>query len=126
MLGFCIMTRAENHIFDDNGPDKADGGGAVDSSGGPKELPQDVAQFIDQLAQEQKMLIVLQRELYDESWPAMLADLRNRLDGKPYIFKLANRIREDIARIEQLQSFEQEHGIKLADYVEPPAAPAGG
>jgi len=50
----------------------------------------------------------------------MLDDLRNRLAGKPYIFKLANRIQDDIERIEQMSQFEQEHNIDLADYVEMP------
>ena len=48
----------------------------------------------------------------------MLDDLRNRLAGKPYIFKLVNRIQDDIKRIEQMQEFESEHNIDLADYVE--------
>lgn len=47
----------------------------------------------------------------------MLDDLRNRLAGKPYIFKLANRIKDDIERIETMQAFEQTHGIDLSDYV---------
>ena len=83
------------------------------------------------------MLIILRRELYQAvregaepelldvesrraGWAAMLADLRNRLEGKPYIFKLANRIRDDIARIEKLQAFEEQQQIDLADYVSPP------
>jgi len=50
-------------------------------------------------------------------WEPMLDDLRNRLSGKPYIFKLANRIQDDIRRIEEMQEFEAEHDIDLADYV---------
>ncbi|MBN1765587.1 MAG: hypothetical protein JW860_10045 [Sedimentisphaerales bacterium] len=73
--------------------------------------------FISQLKEEQRILILLQNELYEGSWQAMLNDLRNRLNGRPYIFKLANRIRDDIDRIEKLRDFEQEHNIKLSDYV---------
>jgi len=76
--------------------------------------------FIAQLDDQERMLIVLQRELYEGSWQAMMTDLRNRLAGKPYIFKLANRIREDIRRIEKLQDFEEEHQIKLANFVNGP------
>jgi hypothetical protein len=47
----------------------------------------------------------------------MLDDLQNRLEGKPYIFKLVNRIQDDIERIKQLRRFEQEHGVDLAEYV---------
>jgi len=76
--------------------------------------------FMSQLTEEERMLILLHRELYENSWQAMLNDLRNRLDGKPYIFKLANRIQDDIARIEKLQSFEREHNVKLSEFVKPP------
>jgi len=79
-----------------------------------------VAAFVAQLTQEERMLVLLQRELYESSWEAMLRDLRNRLDGKPYIFKLAHRIQDDIERIERLRAFEEEHQVSLADFVEPP------
>lgn len=77
-------------------------------------------EFVSRLTEEERMLILLHRELYENSWQAMLNDLRNRLDGKPYIFKLASRIQDDIARIEKLQSFEREHNVKLSDFVKPP------
>jgi hypothetical protein len=50
----------------------------------------------------------------------MLDDLENRLAGKPYIFKLASRIKDDIERIEQMQKFEAEYNVDLADYVDLP------
>jgi hypothetical protein len=77
-------------------------------------------EFIDSLSEESRMLVVLKAQLYAGSWEPMLDDLRNRLDGKPYIFKLAGRIREDIERIERLMQFEAEHGIDLAQYVPMP------
>ena len=39
---------------------------------------------------------------------------------EPYIFKLVNRIEDDIERIEQMRQFETEHNIDLADYVDLP------
>jgi hypothetical protein len=45
----------------------------------------------------------------------MLGDLRDRLKGKPYIFKLVNRIQDDIARIEKLSDYEKKHKVNLAD-----------
>jgi hypothetical protein len=66
------------------------------------------------------MLIVLKAQLYDGTWEPMLDDLQNRLVGKPYIFKLANRIQDDIERIKQMQEFEAEHKIDLADYIDLP------
>jgi hypothetical protein len=77
-----------------------------------------VNDFVGRLSDEQRMLIVLKSQLYDGRWDAMRDDLKNRLAGKPYIFKLVNRIKDDIARIEQLQAFEREYQIDLADFVE--------
>jgi hypothetical protein len=77
-----------------------------------------VRDFVKGLSEEQRMLIVLKMQLYEGSWEPMLDDLRNRLAGKPYIFKLANRIQDDVERVERMQEFEAEHKIDLADYVD--------
>ena len=79
-----------------------------------------VTDYVGRLSDEHKMLIALKAHLYGGSWEPMLDDLQNRLAGKPYIFKLANRIQDDIERIERMKDFEVEHGIDLADYVELP------
>ena len=78
----------------------------------------EIRDFVDNLSNEHRMLVVLKAQLYDGTWEPMLDDLRNRLAGKPYIFKLVNRIQDDIKRIEQMQKFEVQHNIDLADYVE--------
>ncbi len=77
-----------------------------------------VSDFVNGLSDEHRMLVVLKAQLYDGTWEPMLDDLRNRLAGKPYIFKLANRIKDDIERIERMQEFEAEHNIDMADYVD--------
>ena len=64
------------------------------------------------------MLVVLRQELYDGSWNDMETDLRARLDGRPYIFKLAHRIADDLGRIQRLRRFEQSVGADLTDYVD--------
>ena len=66
---------------------------------------------------EERMLVVLKRELYDGSWDEMEVDLRARLAGRPYIFKLAHRINDDLERITRLRVFERDHGVDLGDYV---------
>jgi hypothetical protein len=66
------------------------------------------------------MLVILKAQLYGGTWEPMLDDLRNRLTGKPYIFKLVNRIKDDIGRIEEMKKFEDEHQVDMADYVEMP------
>ncbi len=76
-----------------------------------------VRRFVEQLTAEEKMLIILKVELYEGNWASMLEDLRNRLGGRPHIFKLADRITEDIDRIEKLQGFEQSNQVDLSDYV---------
>ena len=77
-----------------------------------------VSDFVRGLGEEHKMLIVLKAQLYGGSWDPMLDDLKNRLAGKPYIFKLATRIKDDVERIELMRSFEKEHQVDLADFVD--------
>lgn len=76
-----------------------------------------VEAFVRGLSDQYRMLIILKSQLYGGRWKPMLDDLQNRLEGKPYIFKLANRIKDDVERIEQMQAFEKKHNIDLADYV---------
>lgn len=91
----------------------------------PADMPPDqnaveVRNFLDRLSEEERMLVLLKQELYDGSWAAMRRDLENRLNGKPYIFKLANRIRDDIGRIDKLEAFERAHRVNLSHYFPPP------
>jgi len=81
-------------------------------------VKQVVDDFVAGLSDEHRMLVVLKVQLYGGSWEPMLDDLKNRLVGKPYIFKLVNRINDDIERIKEMRKFETEHDIDLADYVE--------
>ena len=67
------------------------------------------------LMPDQWDLVLLRDELYDGSWDDMLADLKNRMAGKPYIFKLVNRIQQDIAMIENLRALEKKKGVNLRD-----------
>lgn len=77
-----------------------------------------VDDFVAGLSDEHRMLVVLKVQLYGGSWEPMLDDLKNRLAGKPYIFKLVNRINDDIERINQMREFEAKHDIDLAEFVE--------
>ena len=88
--------------------------------GGDTAVSRAVSDFVDRLSEEHRMLVILKAQLYDGMWEPMLDDLQNRLAGKPYIFKLANRIKDDIERIGQMQKFEAEHNVDLADYVDLP------
>ena len=79
-----------------------------------------VSDFVAGLSDEHRMLVILKAQLYDGTWEPMLDDLETRLVGKPYIFKLINRIKDDVERIGQMQKFEKENNVDLADYVELP------
>ena len=89
-----------------------------ENRGSREDLPAVIVQdYVRGLSNEYKMLVVLKAQLYGGSWEPMLDDLNNRLAGKPYIFKLANRIKDDVERIEEMRNFEVEHGVDLAKYV---------
>jgi len=94
--------------------------GADKEKDGEVAVKKDVQDYVNSLGTEQRMLVVLKAQLYGGRWEPMLDDLRNRLADKPYIFKLVNRIKDDIGRIEEMQTFEQEHDVNLGDYVESP------
>jgi len=74
--------------------------------------------FVDSLSEEERLLIVLKKELYECRWDDMIEDLNARLNGRPYIYKLINRIEDDLERIERLRDFEMKQGVDLCDYVQ--------
>jgi hypothetical protein len=69
------------------------------------------------LTPEQKMLLTLRDELYGGQWERMINDLNDRLKGRPFIFKLVSRIKDDLSRIEKLQEYEKKHSINLVDFI---------
>ncbi len=77
-----------------------------------------VADYVNGLSKERRMLVVLKSQLYEGRWESMLEDLQNRLVGTPYIFKLIGRIKDDIERIKQMEEFEKRHNIDLAEYID--------
>jgi hypothetical protein len=83
----------------------------------PADAPEEVRRYIERLTSEERMLVVLKRELYEGSWDEMVADLQARLEGRPYIFRLAHRIADDLERIARLREFEKHAGVDLSDYV---------
>ena len=86
-------------------------------TGTPADVPNQVQRFVDALTTEERMLVVLKAELYEGSWDEMVEDLQARLNGRPYIFKLAHRITEDLDRIRRLRQFEESSGVDLSEYV---------
>jgi len=86
-------------------------------TGAAPEVRRKVRQFVRKMTSEERMLVVLKAELYEGSWDDMVADLKARLEGRPYIFKLAHRITDDLERIGRLREFEDSCGVDLSDYV---------
>ena len=74
--------------------------------------------FVDSLTPEEVQLLVIRDELYEGSWKEMRRDLEDRRDGKPYIFKLVNKIEEDLSRIERLSEYESRHTVDLGTFTE--------
>lgn len=83
----------------------------------PSDHSDEVGRFLLGMSEQEKMLVVLKRDLYEGQWDEMVADLKARLAGGPYIFKLATRIEDDLARIERLRDFESHAKVDLSDYV---------
>lgn len=73
--------------------------------------------FVKTLTENDELLLVLRDELYGGSWERFLRDLDDRLKGRPYVFKLVNRIEEDIERIHRLQRYERDQGVDLARFL---------
>lgn len=73
--------------------------------------------FFSGLSREEKQLVLLRNELYGGSWVDMEADLRHRLERKPYIFRLMNRIEEDLERIARLHAYEDGAGVDLGVFL---------
>jgi hypothetical protein len=99
------------------------GGTGAESESGTSDLEQSLSErarnqeFFSRLSREEKQLLLLRNELYDGSWDEMESDLRHRLDRKPYIFRLMNRIEDDLARIARLRAYEDEHSVDLGVFL---------
>lgn len=78
---------------------------------------QEHREFVAGLTSGERLLVNLRDELYEGSWKAMLEDLEDRLEKRPYIFKLSSRIETDMAAIEKMSRYEEEQGVDLRDYL---------
>jgi len=69
------------------------------------------------LSDEEKMLVKLCRELYEDSWRDFLKDIDARLAGKPYVFKHTVRLQQHVGLIRRLMDVEAASGLTLADFI---------
>jgi hypothetical protein len=84
----------------------------------PTSVDEQMRHLADTLSDAERMLILLNRELYNGQWDQMRDDLEARLVGRPYMFKLAYRIEDDLARVARLWAFERTNKVTLSDYVQ--------
>jgi hypothetical protein len=80
--------------------------------------------YVAGLTSGERLLVTLRDELYEGSWDLMLEDLRDRIEKRPYIFKLSSRIEADMMAIEKLRAYEVKENINLRDYLG--GSPGGG
>ncbi len=83
----------------------------------PKKINAQTRRFVERLTRPERLLVVVARELYGGDWDQVVADLRARLTGRPFVFKLAHRIEDDLDRIERLRRFEEAHRVDLSEWV---------
>ena len=69
------------------------------------------------MSRAEVQLLALRGILYDGSWEEMVLDLQARKVGKPYVFKLQNRIEEDLQRIQGLMEYEAKNNVNLGKYL---------
>lgn len=74
-------------------------------------------QFLATLEQPERMLIILRDELYEKSWDSMINDLKARLNGEPFIFKLADKIDKDLQSVDKIRKFEADNNINLGEFL---------
>lgn len=76
-----------------------------------------VDEFVAGMTSDDKMLVTLRDELYAGRWDEMQTDLQERLAGRPYVFKLASRIEDDLGRIRRMRLIEERCQVNLKDFV---------
>lgn len=82
----------------------------------PTASPTSLLEAVSRLTAEEWLLVELRDELYDGQWEEMRIDLESRLRGEPYIFKLVNRIQDDLERMNRLRELEMAWQIDLRQY----------
>ncbi len=77
----------------------------------------DVEACVRGLAEPERIVLIVRDELYGGSWENMRRDLAARAARKPFVFKLASRIKDDLAAVDKLSAFEDRHKVNLAEYL---------
>ncbi len=86
-------------------------------SGRKKADSQSAEEFAKGLAETERIALIVRDELFGGSWENMRKDLEARAAGRPYVFRLASRIDEDLKAVEKLSAFERRRKVNLAEYL---------
>ena len=82
-----------------------------------KTASQGVEEFARGLAETERIALIVRDELFGGSWDNMRKDLEARAAGRPYVFRLASRIDEDLKAVAKLSAFERRRKVNLAEYL---------
>lgn len=74
-------------------------------------------EFLSKFEPKDRLLITLRDELYEGSWKSMQDDLDDRLESKPVIPKLTERIKYDLKVLEQFKVYEEENKVNLKEVI---------
>lgn len=75
-------------------------------------------EFVKRLARHERVLVELRDVLYEGEWDDILEDLRaSSHEGEPYLFKFSENIGRDIAAIEKLKKYEEQHEVNLSRWI---------
>lgn len=66
----------------------------------------DIGEYLD-LSEGEAMIVEIREDLYFGNTDNLIRDLEDRKAGRPYIFKLANRLDDDIARARGITEIER-------------------
>jgi len=78
----------------------------------------EATEFARSLDEPSRLLLAVRDKLYGGDWGLMEADLEDRLHDRPYIFRLASRIQDDLARLRAMREFEASQHVDLGEYVQ--------
>jgi len=97
-------------------PTGSDAGPAEPGQGGGalrRRHVEEIEGYVRGLGKLDLTFLIIRDELYGGAWDEVEHDLRARLKGKPFIFRLTERIEDSLARIARLKGFEAERGVDL-------------
>lgn len=73
--------------------------------------------FLAKATDADRMLLDVLEILYVGRWEDLLEDLQAASQGKPHVFKIADRVQEDLARARKMWELETKYGVRLRSLI---------